>query len=241
MNRQNISIITAVLMCLYFVAPAHAQYDRGESAADFPLPVTLLAFTASGGPNSVTLQWKTQSEVDMAGYNLYRSLGLQGPFDRINNILIPGQGSGPIQQEYQYQDEELIPGFHYYYQLAIVEVTGRENVNQQIVMGLPLGSGGTTAMPPEGAQLTDLKLIGNFPEPFNGQTAIAFQVYENSPVQLEVFNCNGTKIRTLISATLPPGDYLEVFKDDKLPSGIYFYRLTGTKGFNTVRKMVLLR
>jgi hypothetical protein len=231
-----------IILGLLLVSQAEAQYDRGESGSDFPLPVLMVSFAAVGGPNCVILDWKTASETEISGFNLYRSLGLNGTYTRANPVLIPAQGSGPQGHEYQYQDGNLVDGFHYYFKLASVDVLGRENFPGTPILGIAGNyQGSSWAQPPDFGQLSFLRLKGNYPEPFNGRTSIVFSVYEAGQVKLEVYNLAGSLVATLVDGYLQPGEYERAFQDNFLASGIYLYRLRGEHGYDSVRKMALLR
>jgi hypothetical protein len=242
MNCKQYNITAVVIGLICVVSIAQAQYDRAQSGGDFPLPVTMLSFAAAGGDHSVTLRWRTASEVDMAGFNLYRSLGMNGNFARINPQLVPAQGTGTEIREYQYRDVDLNNGLHYYYKLSTVEISGREEIIEPAILGIAGNSAEHSwSLPPDYDLLNFLSLNGNYPEPFNGQTRISFSVYEQSPVKLEVYSVAGKKVKLLVDGNLPPGEYVAEFQGEMLPSGIYFCRLQGAKGFDTVRKIVLLR
>jgi photosystem II stability/assembly factor-like uncharacterized protein len=102
---------------------------------------------------------------------------------------------------------------------------------------------------------TEFKLFQNYPNPFNPTTTIRFQIpgYNMSsphalggyPVSLKVYNILGKEIATLVNETLQPGIYEIQFPNNqytnnRLPSGIYFYRLTTDK-FTDVKRMILLK
>ena len=57
----------------------------------------ILTACQSGVPDSslVIVEWTTESEVDMAGFNLYRSETPDGPYLKVNTTFIPG-ASDPI-------------------------------------------------------------------------------------------------------------------------------------------------
>jgi len=79
----------------------------------------------------------------------------------------------------------------------------------------------------------------NFPNPFNLQTSICFQLPVAGNVKLEVYDLTGRLIRTLINDYLPAGDYTCTMDAQDIGSGIYFYRLL-TKDFVSVKKCVKL-
>ncbi|MBN2104033.1 hypothetical protein JW835_08350 [bacterium] len=54
-------------------------------------------------------------------------------------------------------------------------------------------------------------LAQNFPNPFNPETRIAFDVPEAGDVSIHVFNLAGRKIRTLVQEPKPPGSYQTVW------------------------------
>ncbi len=88
-------------------------------------------------------------------------------------------------------------------------------------------------------------LLGNYPNPFNPQTTIEFELAAPAKVQLDVFNVRGEKITTLVNAFLPSGTHKVVWNGrdhwgNPVASGIYYYRLTAGKA-HQVRAMVLVR
>lgn len=73
-------------------------------------------------PPSITVSWQTETEVDTAGFNVYRSLSAEGPFERLNAELIAGRGSASAGSSYTFTDEAVSPRQTYYYQLEDVEM-----------------------------------------------------------------------------------------------------------------------
>ncbi|HNX38855.1 MAG TPA: fibronectin type III domain-containing protein, partial [Candidatus Cloacimonadota bacterium] len=49
------------------------------------------------------------------------------------------------------------------------------------------------------------KLVGNYPNPFNPETRIVFQLKQNTPVKLQIYNDKGQLIKTLVNTTLAAG------------------------------------
>jgi hypothetical protein len=90
-------------------------------AAPLPTAVGLMGFSAVPGDGSVTLEWRTGSELDNLGFHLYRGLGADGPWTRLTSSLIPGLGSSPLGQAYSWLDAGLTNGTRYYYRLEDVD------------------------------------------------------------------------------------------------------------------------
>ena len=72
----------------------------------------------------IVLEWTTATETDTAGFNLYRGDQPEGPFAKINDVLIPASSDPLVGGQYQYSDHNVDPGKTYYYQLEDVEFTG---------------------------------------------------------------------------------------------------------------------
>lgn len=73
---------------------------------------------------TVLVEWSTASELNTAGFNIYRSENPEGPFSRINTDLIPASLDPLTGGQYKYQDEPVAPGKLYYYQLEELETGG---------------------------------------------------------------------------------------------------------------------
>ena len=87
---------------------------------------------------------------------------------------------------------------------------------------------------------SEYSLEQNFPNPFNPNTTIQFSIPEPSFVTLEIFNTLGEKITTLVSEELNAGNHKYDWNVEKMPSGIYLYKLQ-TSSFTESKKMALLK
>jgi hypothetical protein len=91
------------------------------------------------------------------------------------------------------------------------------------------------------------RLYQNFPNPFNPETTIRFEIGSaaGSNVMLDVYNVLGQHVVRLSQGTLPAGEY-DVTWDgvdragQRVASGVYFYRLQVGGDIET-KKMVLLK
>jgi hypothetical protein len=92
--------------------------------------------------------------------------------------------------------------------------------------------------------VTDFNL-SNFPNPFNPETQIAFDLPDNQPVLLEVIDVRGEHVRYLIDGYQSKGRHSILWNgtnDDgqNVSSGVYLYRLTAG-GVSQTQKMLLVR
>ena len=65
----------------------------------------------------------------------------------------------------------------------------------------------------------------NYPNPFNRQSKICYSIGYNCLVQLELYNSQGVKIKSLINKKQDAGSYTVTINNDELSPGIYLYRL----------------
>jgi hypothetical protein len=79
--------------------------------------------------------WETASEVDTAGFIVYRSQSLDGPFEPIIDTPIPARGDPLVGAAYQYEDRDLVWGQRYYYRLEEVERSDNRILDSQIAEG----------------------------------------------------------------------------------------------------------
>jgi len=83
-----------------------------------------------------------------------------------------------------------------------------------------------------------LRLLPNYPNPFNPSTAIGYTLPQPGHVSLVVYNLIGQRVRTLVNGFQPAGRYETVFDAAGLPGGLYFCRLEA-EGQRRIIKMVL--
>jgi hypothetical protein len=91
----------------------------------------------------------------------------------------------------------------------------------------------------------EYRLYQNFPNPFNPNTEIRFDLPEAVNVQLRIFNILGQEVTTLVDELKPAGAY-HLTWDSKnttgsvVASGVYVYQLKAGN-FVDQKKMVLIR
>ncbi len=85
----------------------------------------------------------------------------------------------------------------------------------------------------------------NYPNPFNPTTTIAFEIPEDAPAQLAIYNIRGQLVKEIRYEILPKGYYRLVWdgrdlNNRSVGSGVYFYRMT-YKGKAITKKMCIVK
>jgi len=73
----------------------------------------------------IYIRWSTETEVNTAGFNVYRALDEDGPWEKINQRLVPGSPDPLRGGSYVFTDTNVIAGVAYWYELEEVELGGR--------------------------------------------------------------------------------------------------------------------
>lgn len=88
-------------------------------------------------------------------------------------------------------------------------------------------------------------LKGNFPNPFNPSTEIAYSLKETGKVKIEIYNLKGQLVKTLVNDTMPQGDHTITWngKDQRghgVSSGVYLYKMQ-VGSYTSTKKMMLMK
>jgi len=70
----------------------------------------------------------------------------------------------------------------------------------------------------------DVSSLSNYPNPFRESATIAFTLYAEERVKIEVYDLLGRRVVQLVDQQLTPGRHRIPFDAGRLPSGVYFYR-----------------
>jgi hypothetical protein len=180
--------------------------------------------------SAVSLSWDEPMirNGELVSYKIYR-----------NGVLIDTQGF----MDTNYIDTNPPNGTHFYYITAVYDVESAliESVASNVI------EINTTTNEKDIVITATANLLGNFPNPFNPQTTIKFEIgnglLEN--VSVDIFNIRGQHVRTLVNGVYGAGSYSVIWNgmDDSgraVGSGIYFYRMT-TNEYSAVLKMILMK
>jgi len=205
---------------------------------DPTVPVELSQFAATiTAQNYVQITWTTQSESNISGYNIYRNDSMDLSSAIKVSDLIEGTNTSEA-HTYSYLDQELEQSGTYYYWLQNVELDGYISYHGPVSVTFKVDDeGGTPDIP------FVTKLENAYPNPFNPNTNIRYQLKEAGDVKIDIFNARGQLVRSL-SRTHDAAGYYQINWDGRdssgkaVSSGVYQYRMTSGK-YHSTKKMVL--
>ena len=93
----------------------------------------------------------------------------------------------------------------------------------------------------------EFALHQNFPNPFNPDTTINYDLAESADVTLQIYNVLGQVVRTLVASEAQNAGRYQIRwngMDDRgvpVSSGVYFYQISADGKFSDVRKLMLLK
>ncbi len=127
----------------------------------------------------------------------------------------------------------------------IVNQTSDMNISiENMVVNESKVLGSISSSNPDGVP-SGFSLFDAYPNPFNPETNISFSLATKTKLELIVYNLVGQKIKTIVSGEFEAGAHYVRWdgtneSNEKVSSGIYFYRLE-TSSFTQTKKMVVLK
>jgi hypothetical protein len=207
---------------------------------DLSLPVELSSFTATLVADGVQLKWRAETEVGNIGFSIYRNESQEGPFWEIGWVRGAGNSGMPI--NYQFTDKTAQPGHTYFYYIENVDIEGLREKSKFVKITLPEKQ--PIVIPSRTA------LFQNFPNPFNPETWLPYELATDATVAIGIYDANGQFVRQLNIGAQKAGSYLDKEKaaywDGKdqtgkaVSSGIYFYTLKAGD-FQVTKRMVIVK
>jgi hypothetical protein len=112
------------------------------------------------------------------------------------------------------------------------------------VWSLNLSPATTVGSDSENELPKDFRLLGNYPNPFNPETTVDFEMPVSGNMSLRIYNLQGQQIKNLFEGKIDGGRHQMVWDGTndlgaRVPSGIYFYVLK-TGMISVSRKMVMV-
>ncbi len=171
------------------------------------------------------ITWRENLEMDLHGYNIYRSIDSMSNFLRLNTLPFPDT----------LWVDTLGTAWPRFYFLTAVDSTGNESAHSDTVVLGPVVSVG----PQRNGGAFTFRLSQNYPNPFNPMTTIGFELDISGLVSLKVFDILGREVATLVNEERLPGRYDVVWDASQKTSGVYFFTLRTERKIETKRMLLI--
>lgn len=192
---------------------------------DPPLPVELSYFNCvmNNSYSAVNLTWVTQTETNMVGYRIYRGFSDDLAVASDLNTMIAATNTSQT-SVYVYSDKEIEPSQSYYYWLEAQEMDGTADFYGPISILTP----GEMDYHPSIPLVTGISSL--YPNPFNPDLNISYQLESKQYVQISVINPRGQLVKILVDEIKEIGSHKYIWdgKDKSgraCASGIYQIRM----------------
>ncbi len=201
---------------------------------EYATAVELSTFSAVGRSWGIDVTWETATELDNAGFNLYRSTDKAGKTTMVNNEVIAAAGDELKGSSYSFRDRDVMVGVTYYYWLEDVDLFGAAarygpvSASLQSVPGRP----------------REFMISQIHPNPFKEVTEIRYALPADTDVNLSVYSVRGERIRVLVDEHQPAGQQV-IGWDGRgengmdVAGGIYFLRFEAGNCRETAKLIVL--
>ncbi len=193
-------------------------------------PVDGSFFASIDESGTVVMRWSLASLVGVDGFNIYRALSFAGPYERMNDEVLPRETA-------VYEDSTVWPGTEFWYELRVVSGEAPDYTEQ------PLATG-PTSVRTGGELVTALRPAS--PNPFTSETIIQHDIASTAGgVRLTIYDVAGRVVKTFADMPTRPGRYQVVWDGTndagrQVASGVYFCSLEAG-GTRDARPVVLLR
>jgi len=211
------------------------------------LPVALSTFTVQFVNNQAQLYWRTQTETDNIGWNIYRAQENDHLLsEKINGSIIDGYGTTTEPHDYTYRDNSLQAeaGTTYYYWIENVDLSGQTTINGPTELIIPDSEepGHDT---PSQEEYDGLYNVKNNPfRPRVEYNSISFNLGQTSKVELSVYNIKGQLVKKLYDGNSMNEELSWDGKDNRgvmQKSGVYFYKLMVNDKIYDKQKVILMK
>jgi hypothetical protein len=175
-----------------------------------PVPVELTSFSAEVGEGNVILNWSTASETNNKEFRIERRTipsGVWGEFG-----LVSGAGTSTSPKTYRFNDNSTVNlSGKVQYRLNQIDFNGTNHYSN--ISEIDLNN------------ISSFELFGNYPNPFNPETVIRYNLPTTGTVSLKIYDSRGGIINNLTQGIQQKGTHEIHLNMSGKSSGVYFYTL----------------
>ena len=194
--------------------------DLGAFERPGAVPVELLFFEAVLKNNSVSLNWKTATEINNRGWEIEKVFASSNnPFVWQKIGFVKSVASG---KNYFFEDKDIIVGNAYQYRLKQIDEDGKVKYSNVITIKI------------QNTKNADLEV---YPNPIKEYANLNFTIANKGNVEALLYNQQGQLIKKIINENLVSGNYTRSFSLNQFAKGSYIILLNTAN--QTISKKIL--
>ena len=220
------------------------------------LGYNLATFRITGADLMAGLEWglsgiELNDEYIVMGYPLrYTYTAARPAFQRLDSVWIWGQLLDPLATYSITTNEYVLAVMKDFVApqlgMTIIDpVVFTDTTELQAVLWYLTGVTGVAEDADAPAVPDAVTLEQNFPNPFNPETNIGYNIQESGWVKLAVHDLLGREVAVLVDEQQSAGGFRAAWHAEGMPSGVYYYRLSlsSVSGYRheMIRKMILVK
>ena len=198
-----------------------------STVTDAATPITLTGFELKAMKDQICVKWQTGSQAENAKFILERKTK-NSDWHAIHEI--PGAGTNSISMKYDYNDKEVKPGVTYSYRLLDLSYSGKLDSSYAL-----------------NARISDeilsrdiyFNLNKVYPNPFNPQVTISFNVITESDINLSIYSSNGDLVDIIGDKKYQSGSHILYWNPKGLSTGIYFLKINSKNQSDTYKLLYM--
>ncbi len=194
-------------------------YQIGQDTQDGTLPIELSSFTATiTAQYFVQLHWITQSETDALGYLVFRSAdAILAHAIQVSPLI--NATNTTTTASYIFTDSEVSSGTWYYW-LQSLDLNGSFTYYGPVLANVSQEQGGEAPGIPVSTGISTV-----FPNPFNPNVTIKYDLKESLPVSFSIYNVRGQMVYSADLGTRLAGVHHLTWDAKGLAAGVYMIRM----------------
>jgi len=127
--RDDRTTTTTIIPPTTTTVPAVTTTVQPTTTTVQPTAIELSSLTATPANRAIVVKWTTESEINNAGFNVYRAESKDREYTKINNSLIPTKGFSTQGASYEFTDTNVQNRKTYYYKLEDIELSGKSTMH----------------------------------------------------------------------------------------------------------------
>jgi hypothetical protein len=198
-------------------------YMGADENTSFPLPVTLVQFTATQSQNDVLLNWATATETNSSHFIVERSVNGKA-FEAVAKVKASGKSNSVI--NYRSFDENafrVTASSTLYYRLRMVDNDGKYEYSKTAIVSI--------------RDKKETAPLNVFPNPYSDKTYLHVNATAASNANISVVDITGKVVISYTEVVAEGSSVLSLQQSETLKAGIYFISIE-VNGIKQVAKLV---